>query len=273
MKWIAILIGALSVLAAAPAWAQSGEAYDAITKANELARAGAISRSIPFYEKGIKLDPKGYTLAYFNLAEVWRAKGRDNKAAFFYTLYTLHGSDETTLKQAKQALSELKSEKWGTLAVTGTPTEEVTITVDGYLLAEGEDVDEIALPAGTYEVEVSAIDHIATKEKVEISEGEAEAFTYGLEKMTFFGTIQVKASKEGATIKIYAGPSDKTRVVHETKAPMNEPIKIEEGRHFVEVTAPDHKRWIRNVTVARDGEVVVDATLSKSLPPEIRRDP
>jgi tetratricopeptide (TPR) repeat protein len=256
----------------APAFAQNAEAYDAISEANDLARRGAITRSIPYYEKGLKLAPLGYTLAYFNLAEVWRAKGRTSQAAFFYTLYLRHGSDEATLKQAKQALEELRSDSWGRLTVTGTPIEESTIRIDGFLLAMDEDVVELELPAGEYTIEVTATDHIASTEKVEIESGELAAVTYGLEAMTFYGTLLVNVEVEGAKVKIYAGPSDTTRVVHETKAPMKEPVTLEEGKHFVEITSPDHKRWIRNVVVGRDSESVIDATLTRALPPEIRRD-
>lgn len=266
------LVALVATLAwAGTASAQGSEAYQAINKANDLAREGAITRSIPFYEKGLKLQPLGYTLAYFNLAEVWRAKGRDSRAAFFYTLYLQHGDDETTLKQARQALSELRSDSWGQLTVTGTPTDAVTIKIDGYLLAKGKEVESLELPSGSYDISVDAVDHIGIKEEVEIESGEVSPLTYGLEEMTFFGTLKVDVDVEGAQIKVHAGPSSETRVVHEATSPMKESAKIEEGRHFVEITAPGYRRWIRNVSVSRDSESVVEATLTKALPAEIRR--
>ena len=42
------------------------------------------------------------------------------------------------------------------------------------------------------------------------------------------------------------------------------------GRHFVEVTAEGYNRWIRNVEVGRDVDLVVDVELRRSLPEEIR---
>ncbi|MFW5968655.1 MAG: hypothetical protein ACOCV2_14110, partial [Persicimonas sp.] len=57
------------------------------SEANRLASAGAITRSIPHYKKVLRAAPTQYPRAYYNLAEVFRAKDECSEAVLLYRAY------------------------------------------------------------------------------------------------------------------------------------------------------------------------------------------
>src|SRR5690554_8126667 len=55
-------------------------------RANRLASAGALTRSIPHYKKVLEAAPGRYIQAYFNLGEVYRLKGECREAVLLFGL-------------------------------------------------------------------------------------------------------------------------------------------------------------------------------------------
>jgi len=262
---IVTVFSAPALTPAGVAHAQAQEAYEAFVEATKLAGAGAISRSIPRFEKAIELAPGQYPQAYFNLGEVYKAKKECRKAALVYQAYALYAGTEDAQKEAGRAMAPCKRADWGELVLTLEP-EGARASVGGYLFPAGTN-PKLTLPRGTYEIEVTAVDHHPAKTEIELSEGETDE-TIRLKEMEFSGKVRVDVEK-GATVRIFEGPSDQTSVVAEFRAPGAE-VEVSEGRHFIEVELDGYDRWIRNVSVRRDETSEVKVTLTPSKPQELR---
>ncbi len=261
------LVGFLSVVVFSPALsAQSvDEAFEQLEKANRLASAGAISRSIPHYKKAIELAPGQIPQAYFNLAEVYRAKGSCNDAVIPYRAYAAYSETPNAKQEVEKALRACNTSSWKTLTLRLEP-EGARAKIGGYLWPARDQV-KLRLPQGAYKIEVQAVDHHPQNLEVELGEDDVSR-AVSLEKMKFKGKIVVEAP-EGAKIRIFAGPSDKTDVVVDGATP-GKAVEILEGRHFVEVTQEGFDRWIRNVSVRRDDTSTVRVRLTPSKPTELR---
>ncbi len=272
--WITILV----LLWALPGWAQDEPAagpdptvaaLDAATRANELASRGRYADAVPYYQKAIRLDGRNHELAYFNLAEVQKARGNCRAAVLMFQLYASMVASPEARAEANAAMKGCPVEKWPTLELKVEPSHAGEILIDGVLAAPGGTFGPLRVPPGSYEVTFQAADHHPELETIEVK-AEPVSVTRTLKKMTFFGTIVVNVDTEGAQVRIFEGPSDETKELFKGLVPMKKPVKAREGRHFVEVTCDGYDRWIRNVSVGRDLESVVDVTLRRSLPPEIQ---
>jgi tetratricopeptide (TPR) repeat protein len=252
---------ALTALSAGAA-AQMEQADAALKQANKLASSGKLSKAVPKYREALQADPGGHPLGYYNLAEVYRALGECEDAVFMFQLYASVRQTEAARKEADAGIQKCKGTEFPTLAVKAQPSEDARVMINGFLASYG-DFGPAALPPGSYEVEVTAIDHESFKQTVELGE-EGVALDVELEKLTFYGKVRVEANVEGARVRVFAGPSDKTAKVHEVRTPMKDGVKVEEGRHFIELTAKGYNRWIRNVSVLRDDETVVRVEMSRS---------
>ncbi len=262
-----ILMALLGMLFSSTAFGQAEEAYEELLKANKYASRGAISRSIKHYEKVLELSPQTYPLAYFNLAEVYRAKGECEKAVMLYGLFAQIVADEGEKKEAKKA-QQACSKELKTVTVSGKP-EATTIKLNGYFWVSDQLPQPIQLMTGRYKLSFEAVDHLPDEQTIDVSDADLPV-SFDLKKQTFFGEIIVgDIGIKGAKVRVFEGPSDKTKVLHEGELPMKEAIKVKEGKHFVEVVAPEHNRWIRNVTVGRDEKSEVKPKLTRSRPSEL----
>lgn len=266
------------VMASSTAMAEEGDskinAAWEFQRANRLASAGAITRSIPHYEKVLKAAPDKYPQAYFNLAEVYRFKDMCKKAVLLYQAYArLAPKDESDAAAGVRQCVAGKGKKTGTLSVSAEPEAVTRVRVDGYVVGRSGEVDKLELLPGSYEVEVSADDHIAQRKSVEIEAEKTETIELELEKKLFYGTVDIAVNQKGATIKLTPRQLDSPKAsdeVVELSSPMDEPKKLATGKYFLEVTAPDYDRWIRNIYVKEDETTSVDVRLSEALPEAIR---
>ena len=244
-------------------------AADALEKANKLASRGAYADAIPYYQKALRLDGINQPLAYYNLAEVQKVRGNCPAAVIAFQLYaSVSGSDEAR-KEADAGMKGCNAAKWTTLELQVDGLSNGEVFIDGVMAAPDGHFGPLLMPRREYEVLFRAADHHEESKTVTLG-AEPVVVKQKLRKMTFFGTVVVNSPVPGARIRIFEGPSDQTEVLLDTKAPMKKPLKLREGRHFIEVTAKDHNRWIRNVTIGRDFETKVDANLQRSIPEEIR---
>ena len=242
-----------------------------LEKANKLASRGRLAQAVPHYEKAIRLDPIGRQLAYYNVAEVLRAQEKCDKAVPYFQYYAHVTATEDARAEANKGIEACKANEWPKLKVTVEPKVDASITINGILASPNGDFGPAAMPEGEYRLKLEAVDHHPQNRTVKLR-GEDATVEVKLEKMTFFGTVRVNVQppKAEAEIRIFEGPSDETDVIATAKSPMAEAVKVREGRHFVEVTAPGYERWIRNVNVGRDDEVVVDVNLTRSKPKELQ---
>lgn len=279
--WLAVLLTlAAAGLPAASASAQDdGEdakptinAAREYQRANRLASAGAITRSIPHYEKVLEAAPQQYSFAYFNLAEVWKAKDEAKKAVLHYQGYRAIGTDAETKEQAAAAVRQLVGDRAGKLNAQVTP-EKANVYVDGLLMATDGRIEALELLPGEYTVRATVADHKPAEKTVTVGAGEAANVELDLVMKLFYGTALIEVDQPGATIKLTPKELDNPQApdaVITVTSPMKEPKELATGKYFLEVTREGYDRWIRNVVVTRDNDTVVTVTLTKALPEAIR---
>jgi tetratricopeptide (TPR) repeat protein len=242
-------------------------------RANRLASAGAVTRSIPHYEKVLEAAPEKYPQAHFNLAEVYRFKKECRKAVLLYNAYMSFEKGEQNKSDALNGIAGCtQGEKTGTLTFSSKPEGRTKLVIDGYVFAEGN-IDKIELIVGEYAIEAQAIDHVSKTDTVAIEEGGEVQRNWELEKKLFFGSLRIGVETKGATVTIEPKDLDSPKAEEETltiTTPVDEPQELATGKYFVEVTKPGFERWIRNVHINRDEEADVRVSLTESLPEAIR---
>lgn len=253
---------------------QNIDPYNEYARANKLAASGALTRSIPHYEKVIKAAPEKFPLAYFNLAEVWRAKGRCNRAVLLYEVFLALGNDPSSKGEAHAGIKQCVAKgKWGKLSATVTPTARSTITVDGHILAKAGNITSIYLRTGEHTITAQAKDYVPQTQKVSVKKGQEASAEFKLKKMTFYGTFKIDVDQAGATVtltpKKMDNPDAPTKVITLT-TPVKKPIKLATGKYFLQVTKPNFGKWIRNIYVTRGQESSVKVEMQHLLPAEIR---
>ncbi|MFP4596912.1 MAG: tetratricopeptide repeat protein [Persicimonas sp.] len=268
----------LSVLMVAPVWAEDDgapkiNADKEFARANQLASAGAVTRSIPHYEKVLEAAPERYPQAYYNLAEVYRFKEMCDKAVLLYHAYgTVTDAEEERADAARGVEKCLEGEKSGKLGVE-VSDPAATVFVDGYLISSGGDLEGIELLAGEYHVEVTRADHTPHAQTVEIEDGGREQLEIELEKKLFFGEAKVEVDQEGAKIKLEPLELDSPKAKSEASSrtsPMEEAQRLPTGKYLLEVTKSGFDRWIRHIRIERDEQTAVEVRLSRGLPEAIR---
>ena len=253
---------------AAPALAQD-EAAVAFDTANKLAAKGKLSEAVPYYKKVLELAPQAHPLAYFNLAEVQKVRGKCDEALLMFQLYASLRSTSEARDEVRPGVAKCKGERLPKLGIKASAEQPAKVRINGFLASVDGVFGPAPLPPGEYVVEIEAVDHHPVSEKITL-DADGATLEKTLEKMLFSGKILVESSVSGARIRIFEGPNDKTKVLFDLRAPMHEGVEVPEGRHFVEVTAIGCDRWIRNVAVGRDDLSVVRVSLSKSRPPELK---
>ena len=262
------------ILLALPAHASAGDsqdAYEHYERANHLASAGAYSRSISHYEKVLELAPDEYSLAFFNLAAVLRHKKKTAQAVVLYKAFLHYATDPTEKRDAELAIRECRAGSvWPTLTVQPVPIGGATIKINGHILSTGTAIEKMALPRGEYNLEIQVTDYQPFSQTIKLTADDHQIIDPSLEKIIYFGNLHVETAAEGAKIIIHETGDPKSPIIAEFEGNQPTPIKVREGKHFVEVTGDDYRRWIRNVVVPRNGDVKVVATLKRSIPKEIQ---
>lgn len=266
-RWMLLAMVLVMVLPAT-AGAQD-EASEALETANGLASKGKLAEAVPYYKKSLELDPTGHPLAYLNLAEVQKVRGNCREAVLMYQLYAGIRDTEEARKEADAGVKRCKGDGWPKLEVRTTTDLGAKVKINGFVAGTDGKFGPASLPPGDYLVQVEAIDHHPSSQSVRLDAEDAK-LEVSLEKMTFKGKILVQTAVPGARIRIFEGPSDKTKQLYDMRSPMKEGVEVMEGRHFVEVTANGYDRWIRNVSVGRDDVAVVKVELSREKPPELQ---
>ncbi|MFB6351298.1 MAG: hypothetical protein ABEN55_08045, partial [Bradymonadaceae bacterium] len=249
----------------------------ALNRANRLAGRGALSRSVPVYEKILEHAHEKHTSAHFNLAEVLRAKKEYARALIHYQAYLNLGDDAGTRSDAEAGIEKLKASVWdkkfATLSVNIEPTKQSTIAIDGFVVAENGPIDEMEVLAGEYTIRADAKDYHPDEKTVSIDNQGSASVSFDLEKKTFFGKATVSVDEKGATVKFHPKDLDAPDGPEEPvvkKSPLEKPVELETGKWLVEVTKPGFHRWVRYIKIKRDKEKVVNVELSEKLPEEIR---
>lgn len=249
-------------------------AYEEFSRANRLVSYGGYSRAIPHYKRALVADSANYSIAHYNLGEVYRAKGDCASAAFHYQAYVNIGNDEESIELSKRGARECAGRDWGSLKVAVADSSSASISIDGFEVSYTGQLGEFMLAPGKYKVVVNQNDHIAQERVIEVEANQGaleESFT--LEKMTFFGKVGVTVNVDDATVKIIPKQLDKANERVEAISATSPHKTIHEfptGKYLIEVDRDGYDRWIRHVYVTRGSEQVVEVRLSESLPDWLR---
>jgi len=249
-------------------------AYEEFSRANRLVSYGGYSRAIPHYKRALVADPANYSIAHYNLGEVYRAKGSCASAAFHYQAYINVGNDPESVELSRSGVRECAGRDWGRLKVSVADSESASISIDGFEVSYTGKLGEFMLAPGKYKVVVSRRDHITQERVIEIKPDQGvseESFT--LEKMTFFGKVGVSVNVDNATVKIIPKQLDKKSEQVESISATSPHKTIHEfptGKYLVEVNLDGYDRWVRHVYVTRGSEQIVEVRLTESLPDWLR---
>lgn len=242
-------------------------------RANRLASAGALTRSIPHYKKVLEAAPERYIQAHFNLAEVYRLKGECAQAVLLFGLYLNLEADPANRADAKAGRDAcLQGSAAGELSLAVTP-DYATLMIDGYQASTEGQIEKLRLLNGTYTVEIRAEEHIPQTLKLEVSDSKPVDQKIDLEKKLFFGSLQIAVNKPDATIRVEPKKLDSHKAADKVltlTSPVDGPMKLATGKYFIEITQKDSKRWIRNVDIRRDELTQVEVFLRPEVPEAIR---
>ena len=248
-----------------------------LNRANSLAARNALTRSIPHYEKVLKAGWDKYPSAHYNLASVLKAKKEWARALLHYQAYLLLGQDPGTIESAEKGVEQVKANVWSkrfaTLSIDVEPEREAKILVDGFVVAQNQDIDELTLVAGEYTVRADVVDHHPTEESVTLENEGSKSVKLEPTKKTFHGKARISVDKEGATVKFKPeeldGPKGPDEPIVKT-SPIEEPVELVTGKWLVEVTLEGHHKWVRYLKIRRDKTKSMAIQLEEKLPEEIR---
>lgn len=267
-KMTRAFVGCLSVVcvvgaSGGPAFAEEEKAKgeeeesvsDLLTKADEDARQGRFKQAIPVYKEVLQRSPDSYPAVYYNLAEITRSKKQYSDAAMLYQRYLQVEPETPDRGEVEKRIDEcLKAlPKKGKLTITVQGPDDPLIIVDGIPVSSSEKVS-LTLKPGKYEVIVKGTDFITRRTMLEVLNNDSKSYNIELKKMSFFGKLEVKVNVEGAEMSV-----DGKEV---GQSPF-EPLKLEAGKHFVELRKEGYHKWIRNVIIGRDEDFLLEVNMQK----------
>lgn len=270
----------------------SSNPIEALQRANRLAMAGAWTRSIPHYESAIKGAGQSYPIAYFNFAEVLRAKNQCERAVLFYQAYLDRGDEEDVLEESRGSVQtcldggsamvaegeepalEEGEPGWVKVALSVKGSTRATIAIDGFPMFFSGEPREIWMRSGSYQVDAQVVDHDPLSDVVVIGSQPTQSVELAPEPVLFTGSLMVSVDKPGAQVRVEPRELDAPeRAEVETFAqatPWEEARELPTGTYFVEVTLDEHHKWIRNVEIVRDRPSEVNVRMRRMLPEAIR---
>jgi tetratricopeptide (TPR) repeat protein len=260
----AVVVGVPSAVFAQPADPEGGQA--AFRVGAQAFRANRFDVAARAFEQAYERDPQpetAFSTAQANRLQYYldRIGWRVQRAVQLYQAYLEKLPAGPRAKDALDRLGELEPvlrelRQRGEIApyiapirtelVVGAEVEQARVTIDGRTVALWEPT---AVAPGAHDIIVEAAGFDVERRRVVIAEGRFLPIDIALRAKP--GRLAVR-SEPGATLyvdgrRIGALPRDPTRVVA--------------GSHFLSVTRRGREAWNREVEIARDRDVVVDADL------------
>ncbi|RAL22330.1 hypothetical protein DL240_10800 [Lujinxingia litoralis] len=291
----AVISGCLVMGLASAATAQevpSENPIEALQRANRLANAGAWTRSVPHYEAAIQRAGEQFPVAYFNLAEVLRAKNLCERAVLFYQSYLDRGEEADVLEESRAGVEACRQggramvaegketppeegpARWVKVRLKVDAQGEGSVQIDGIPMFFSGQERELWMRSGTYALEVALVDHDVLAREVVIGVEPTQEVVLTPERMLFHGSLMVEVDRPGARVRVEPRELDSpTRANVEPftlESPWEEVRELPTGTYFIEVTLDEHHRWIRNVEVERERQAQVNVRLRRMLPAAIR---
>lgn len=215
---------------------------------------GRYAKAIQIYEEIVSIDPF-QTDIFYNLGQLTSAEEQSDKCVLYYTryLFLYRGAPDKADIEKEIGKCARKMKDFGYLTITDANTEHVEISLDKLSLFH-DSVEQFPIMPGTYKLKASVADYNPYNTEITIKKGEITTVTPHLTAIIYQGRLKLKISEPGATVKLEGKVYGTSPV---------EIIKLDVGKYFMEITKDGYDRWIRNVHIERDDELVVDIILEK----------
>ena len=270
----------------------SSNPVEALQRANRLAMAGAWTRAVPHYEAAILKAGQNFPIAYFNFAEVLRARKQCERAVLFYQAYLDRGDAQDVIEESRQNVqscleggAEMVFEgnepplsegepRWVRVTLVARDVARGRIDIDGFPMFFSGEERQLWMRSGSYRVGATLADHEPLQTEIVIGSAPEQRVELNAEPMLFTGSLKVLVDRPGAKVRVEPRELDapqRARIeTFEVLTPWEEARELPTGTYFVEVTLADHHRWIRNVEIERDRPSEVNVRLRRMLPEAIR---
>ncbi len=225
-----------------------------IEEANEAARKRRYKDAVPKYKDALQLAPDAYPSVYYNLAEIRRFQEKCDEAILLYERYLALSPNAADRKAIEKSIKECAQKVGATapLAVKVTGPPDALIILNGIPVATGL-AYTANVPPGRWEVAVTAPDWEPHRAAVNLP-AEGGTFNADLKERTFFGELAVVVNVDGADVYVDSNPVGASPV---------KGVKLNAGKHFLEVKKPGYHPWVRNVVIPRDDIHSVSVNLEK----------
>lgn len=211
-------------------------------------------RALESFEAAVRADPVHLDAAFNAGSVAWKRKQcRETLLYFRSFLFLSPGTDDDGIARRAIEACEARKGETGTLTIRGEP-RGAEVSLNGVLQARMP-VNRLKVPPGTWQVRVSCRcpDFDDGVQEVRIEPDRETDVTLDLPRKKGYGHLEIRTSPPDGVEVLLDGER-----VGET--PMDR-IRLETGKHFLELRKAGFDRWIRNVVIERDRATTVEAEL------------
>ncbi len=229
---------------------------EALAKAQNALRTRSYHVALKYLKKAMKLSNQPMADDHFNLVLV---AGRLNQCSdvLIHTqaFARLAPKDKEGITELNVIVDKCLDGRTdiATLHIDGIQ-KDAKVTINGILMSTGP-LESTRLLPGTYDLNFVLSEHVSQSQKVVLGKSASETLTIVLDKITYYGTLNVITNPAGVQISIDG--------VSKGQTPL-EAMKLAVGKHFVELSLPGYDRFIRNVHISRDQVYDFDAILERT---------
>mgnify|MGYP003825172081 CR=1 FL=1 len=233
---------------------QASGAGPLIRQGARHARARDWRRALESFEAAVRADPVHLDAA-FNAGSVARKLNRCRETLLYFRafLFLSPGTDDDGAARRAIEACEARKGETGILTIRGEP-RGAEVSLNGVLQARTP-VNRLKVPVGTWQVRVSCrcpdFDDVVQEVRIE-ADRETEV-GIDLPRKKGYGHLEIRTSPPAGVEVLLDGER-----VGETPV---ERIRLETGKHFLELRKAGFERWIRNVLIERDRVTAVEAEM------------
>lgn len=241
-------------MARPPTEAQGTGAGPLLRQGARYVKARDWRRALESFEAAVRADPVHMDAAFNAGSVAWKLKQcRETLLYFRAFLFLSPGTDDDEVARRAIEACESRKGETGTLTLRGQPPG-AEVSLDGVLQARMP-VQRLKVPVGSWKVQVSCRcpDFDDVVQEVRIDPDQETEVAIDLPRKKGFGELEVRTSPPAGVEVLLDGER-----VGET--PMDR-MRLETGKHFLELRKEGFDRWIRNVVIERDRVTTVEAEM------------
>jgi hypothetical protein len=213
---------------------------------------GGVTAAYRDFKTVVQLAPMNVDAVY-NVASIAASQERAADCVLYTRSYLalMPGDPETEELERQATRCERMLEERGTLQVN-VETPGARIYVNGLYMGDAS-FGPLTVPVDRYEIAAALEDFDPFVETVEVADGGAASSTVRLASITYYGSVALTVSVEGATILV-----DGTSI---GTSPVAEPVRLPVGRYLFEVQQPGFHPWRRYIDISRDVDDAIEVRL------------